>query len=292
MIEKTKTDRPKRECFIDDSRIGKLNDPFAENSFNFSHFNKLKQIKIHFDAFDICEYNDNKLIITDHIENSLLVLKNNSFRLLNTIKVIGMIELIRPSSVSIDFLNKLVYLCINKSKILIIDISLEKIIHKIEAEGVVCDMCLKNGSLFILQKDEVFKVKHENNFDFTTVDFISVLSSSLKSPIHMSMYQNLIAISNARKVLIYNMDTGEQSAEIVIEHETINSILFVENGTILVAHLNGNGQDKIVCFKKNSEYQWEKDFEFLIDEIIGSWSMKYIKGHLVLVSWGRNIMIF
>lgn len=287
MIEKT--GRSESVCSIDESRIGTLADPCAENSFNFSQFKKLKQININFDAFDICEYNDNKLIITNNIENSLLVLKNESFRLLNTIKVIGTVELIRPSLVSIDILNKFVYLCINKNKILIIDISLDKIIHEIEAQGVVCDMCLKNGSLFFLNKIEVFKVKHENKSK-SIIDFTPTLSHQLKSPMHMSIVQDLIAISNARKILIFNLETGEESSEIVVDDGIINSILFVENGNFLVTHLNRNDQDIIVCFKKSDD-KWEVNFEFEIDEIMGSWSMKYIKGHLVLVSWGRNIII-
>lgn len=299
------------------SQIGKLNHPLSHNSIgpNFK-YNKTINLETH--PRGVCEYLDNQVLITDHQHNCLRVHKADTYRWIRTVLVIDNEPIIEPTAIMMDPNRaKCVILCINK-KILIIDIFLEKILTEImlpldcpgDASSFfsnhIRDFCAsntRNDSVLIFYESNIFEVnystKNEKDSSKPKIDYFSPLlgSLSLEKNSRITAYKDLLAVGNnlEKKILIHNSKSNSIESVIELnETEAVHSMLFCDDDSKLFVHVNDACRDRLVCFSKcEQNTEWDRSFYLdLPNEIKGSWSLDYIHGKLVIVSWSQNLIIF
>ena len=176
---------------------------------------------------------------------------------------------------------------------MIIDILLENVLTEIMRPNEIRDLDSigPDYSLYILDKCNVLKVNYSN--ETTNIELLLNTEIIIKNPLNMALCSHSVALSNKSQLFIYDIKSGQLNEEVAIENEgTLNSMLFCHDGSMLFVHFCDNHIDKLVKFMF-VEGKWEKRDEFLIEnEILGSWKMAYVHGHLIIVSWGRSILIF
>lgn len=311
--------------------IGKLIDPSAENIITPLSVKLTRFISLDFNAHDICSYQNCQLLITDPNNNCLHIFHTNStwteFRPIRTITNIDGTPLTEPTSIAVDMERKFVYLCVNRSTILVTDISLEKILASSTVQimhdssssnqtgedtaSEICEMLFQNGSLFILDRTaSLFKVKYidtahneDSENPVIRVEKINILipvsesKSSIKHLAVSSLQSGSIQIAAGARssILVYNEGESTDSVEVRIEDGMrINSLVLCEDGAVLFVHLSCTGCDRLVCFTRSDDgREWRDSHQITLeDEIVGSVKMCYVNGNLVVVSVGQYLVVF
>ncbi len=296
---------------------GKLVDPCAHNAVNPLSLKLTRNIKLNLNAHDVCSYlSSTQLLVTDPSNNCIHIFRTNTawtqFRLIRTLTSIGGIELVEPTSISVDMQRKCVYLCLRRISILAFDILLEKSLTEIMRPATmgdkICEVFFQNSSLFILdQASNMFRVKYNSVHNVQVVQPVVLEKINILMPVNVSNNRvkhaavleqeggfQIALSTDCSKILVYYGNQLTDPVEIGVEDDMrINSMLFCENGTVLFVHLSKIGCDRLVCYTRTVDNQWTDTHQVTLeDEIVGSVKMSYVNGHLVLVSVGRNFLVF